>query len=113
LKFHHQTKNSLIYHGESIAIPVGKYFNTLLNVDGGHCYNIRKLAKASQIFNPIFLADKTSTDIVTILHFLADKLVHFGYNHFTPTFIYMLKKEMPELVKEANRDSDLGRLKVS
>ena len=82
-------------------------------MDGGDCYNIRQMANASQISNPIFLADKTSTGIVTILHFLADKIVHFGKNHFTPTFIYMLKKEMPELVKEANRDSDLGRLEVS
>ena len=71
------------------------------------------MAKASKIFNPIFLADKSSTETVTILYFLADKLVHFGYNHFTPTLIYILKKEIPKLVKKANRDSDLGRLDVS
>ena len=74
---------------------------------------MRVMAEAAQIFNPIFLATLSDADIESTLHFLADKLVAFGYRHFHPRFIKDLKNEMHDVVREAKRDHDLGRLKAS
>ena len=71
---------------------------------------MREMSKSVQIFNPIFLNTKSSADIVTKLHFLADKLGVFNYSHFSDTFIARLKKEMWGVVKEAKRDHDLERI---
>ena len=70
------------------------------------------MAEAAELFNPIMLSSITDTEIVTKLHYLADKLVFFKYNFtFTEGFIKRLKKEMPCVVKEAKRDHDLNRIK--
>ena len=52
-----------------------------------------------------------STEIVTKLHYLADKLIMYKYDsYFTEGFISCLKKEIPDVVKEAKRDHDLDRI---
>ena len=69
------------------------------------------MAEAAELFNPIMLSSITDTEIVTKLHYLADKLVFFKYNFtFTEGFIKRLKKEMTCVVKEAKRDHDLNRI---
>ena len=58
------------------------------------------------------LSDISPTEIVTKLHYLADKLIYFKYDaYFTEWFIKCLKKELPGVVKEAKRDHDLNRIK--
>ena len=59
----------------------------------------------------MFLAGKTEAEVVTVLHPLADKLIHFGFEKFTEDFISQLKKEMQMVVNEADRDHDLNKIK--
>ena len=68
------------------------------------------MSEAAQIFDPIFLSKQSTADIVTVLHDLADKLAVFGFYHFDKKFIKKLKKEMPNLVKDAKADHDLDRI---
>ena len=37
--------------------------------------------------NPLFLTGNSDAEIITMLHPLADKLIHFGYTRFTEEFI--------------------------
>ena len=70
------------------------------------------MAEAAELFNPVLLSNISETEIVTKLHYLADKLVYFKYaGYFTEGFIKRLKKELPDVVKEARRDHDLDRIK--
>ena len=50
------------------------------------------MVKEAQIFNPLFVIGNSDTEIVTRLHLLADKFVHFRYYHFTDDFIVKVKK---------------------
>ena len=68
------------------------------------------MANAAKIFNPILLAGKSDAEVVTVLHPLADQLKFFGYTRFTQEFIDELKKELPNIVEEANKDHDLDKI---
>ena len=59
---------------------------------------MRQMSNAAKIFNPMFLAGKSEAEVVTVLHPLADKLIHFGYEQFTEEFITQLKKEIKLVV---------------
>ena len=85
----------------------------VFKTEGGDCSNVRHMAEAAQIFDPIFLSNiRNETDIVLTLHYLADKLSYFGYDrHFTPRFYTGLKSEMSELVREAKRYHNLDEIK--
>ena len=100
-------------HATSIGQPAVEFCHKLFNNEGSDCYNIRQMAEAAQIFNPIFLLGHTDADIVTQLHLLIDKLKSFGYKCFTEGFLRQLKKELPQVVKEADRDHDLDRIDCS
>jgi hypothetical protein len=71
------------------------------------------MVKAAEIFNPMLLKGTSNTEIVTHLHILADKLNYFNYPQFMQDFIKHFKKEIPKVVQEANRDSDLDRITSS
>ena len=71
------------------------------------------MAEAARIFDPLFLAGKSDAEIITILHPLAYTLIHFGYTHFTDDFIVQLKKKIPNIVEEANKEHDLDTIKPS
>ena len=68
---------------------------------------------AANKFNPLLLTGKSDAEIITMLHPLAGKLIHFGYTHFTEEFIVQLKKELPKIVEEANKEHDLDIIKPS
>ena len=111
--FPYNNKELLVNHAKSIGKPMIEYYHKLFTNEDGDCYNIRQMAEAAQIFNPIFLSGHTDAEIVTKLHLLIDKLIYFGYKQFTERFIKQLKKEIPEVVKEADRDHDLDRIDCS
>ena len=71
------------------------------------------MVEASQKFNPLFLSGHTDVEIITKLFPVADKLLSFGYNHFTEEFIAQLKKELPRIVKEADKYHDLDTINCS
>ena len=109
-KFPHRTKTDLMEHGKDILQPVGRYYNKQFIDENGDCHQMRVMSEAAQIFDPIFLSKQSTADIVTVLHFLADKLSVFNYRQFDEQFMERLKKEMPKLVKEAKADHDLDRI---
>ena len=111
--FPYNNKELLVNHAKSIGKPMIEYYHKLFTIEDGDCYNIRQMAEAAQIFNPIFLSGHTDAEIVTKLHLLIDKLIYFGYKQFTERFIKQLKKEIPEVIKEADRDHDLDRIDCS
>ena len=108
-----QTKETLLEHAKQLLAPCTEYYKDLFQSEEGDNHDMRVMAEAAQIFNPIFLATLSDADVESTLHFLADKLVAFGYRHFNPRFIKDLKNEMHDVVREAKRDHDLGRLKAS
>ena len=112
-QYPHRTKTELMDHGKNILKPVGQYYHDQFTSEDGDCHPMRVMSEAAQIFNPLFLAKMNDADIVTVLHYWADKLTAFGYRHFNDKFIKNLKKEMPSLVKEAKRDHDLDRIPSS
>ena len=62
------------------------------------------MAGACDIFNPMLLKDISETEIVTKLHYMVDKLIHFKYtNIFTEDFMRRLKKEMSSVVEAAKK----------
>ena len=62
------------------------------------------MAEACDIFNPMLLKDILETDIVTKLHYVADKLIYFKYTDiFTYYFIRRLKNEMTGVVEAAKK----------
>ena len=56
-------------HAKYIGKPVVGYYHKLFKTEGGDCYNIRQMAEAVQIFNPLFLTGHTDTEVVTKLHY--------------------------------------------
>ena len=112
-EYPYSDKELLMNHATSIGKPAVEYYHKLFSNEGGDCYNIRQMAEASQIFNPILLLGHTDAEVVTKLHLLIDKLTHFGYKRFTECFLRQLKKELPQVVKEADRDHDLDRIDCS
>ena len=94
-------------HAKMIGQPTIDYYNNAFNNEKGDCYNIRQMAEATKIFNPLFLTGKSDAEIFTLLHPLADKLKYFGHTHFTQDFIDMLKKEFPKIIQEASKDDNL------
>lgn len=66
---------------------------------------------ATKISNPLFLTRKADAESITMLHLLADKLMHFGYNYFIEEFIVQLKKKLPNITEEANKEHDLDIIK--
>ena len=67
----------------------------------------QKDGQCNQKINPLFLKGKSDTEIVTILHPLANKLKHFGYRHFTQEFIDNLKIELHLIVQESYQNGVL------
>ena len=93
-------------------IPAKEYYWHIFTDPKGDCSNIVHMAEAAELFNPVMLSDISPTEIVTKLHYLADKLIYFKYDaYFTEWFIKCLKKELPDVVKEVKRDHDLNRIK--
>ena len=97
-------------HGKDIVLPVGRYYHNQFTNEYGDCYQMKEMSEAAQIFDPIFLSKQSSDDIVTVFHFLADRLRLFEFLHLNESFMKSLKKEMPKLVNEAKGDHDLDRI---
>ena len=111
-EFPYRTHESLTNWGRQLMIPAKEYYLHLFTDQKGDCSNIVHMAEAAELFNPVILSDISPTEIVTKLHYLADKLIYFKYDaYFTEWFIKCLKKELPGVVKEAKRDHDLNRIK--
>ena len=114
LEFMHRTHDTLLQHGKQVLQPAFGYYKKLFIEDGGDCCHMSKMAEACEIFNPILLKDISETEIVTVLHYMADKLIHFKYTEiFTEDFIRRLKKEMPGVVEAAKPNHNLDNIKGS
>ena len=100
-------------HGKSILKPAGDYYTKLFLDEEGDCYNIRQMSEAALIFDPVELSKMSDADIATVNYYRADKLDCFRYRHFDSKFKEKLRKEMPDLVREAKRDHNLGRIPES
>ena len=110
LKFPHCKRSPLMSHGNNILLPVGKYFHAQFTDEDGDCHHMREILEAAQIFDPICFSKKSTTDIVTVLHDLAEKLTVFRFRHFDKNIIKNLKKEITKLVKDAKENHDLYRI---
>ena len=109
-KYRCTTRDEILDYSKAVGAPVIDYYNKLFNTTGGDCYNIRQIVKAAKIFNPLYLTGHSDADIITILYPLADKLIHFGYSIFTEEFIAQFKKEISNVVKEADEDHNLDKM---
>ena len=87
-------------HGKNILLPVGNYYNAQFTDEDGDYYQMREMSEAADIFDPIFFSKQPTSDILNVLHDLADKRTVFGLRHFYKKIIKKLKKEMPKLVKD-------------
>lgn len=85
----------------------------MFNDEEGDCYNIRQIVGTAKNFNPLFLIGKLDAEIITMLHPLTDKLTNVGYTHFIYECIVQLKIELPKIVKEADNEHDLDKIKPS
>ena len=110
-EFPYRIHDSLTNWGRQLMVPAKEYYTHLFSDSEGDCSNVVHMAEAAELFNPIMLSEISETEIVTKLHYLADKLIRFKYDsYFTEGFIRRLKKEIPDVVKEAKRDHDLDRI---
>ena len=112
-EFSFETIEDISILTRSIGQPAIEYYNENFNDESGDCYNIRKMANTTKIFNLLFLKGKSDTEIVTILHPLANELKHFGYRHFTQEFIDKLKIELHLIVQESNQNGVLDSIRSS
>ena len=55
------------------------------------------MVSARFFFNPQHMKGKTEAEIVTVIPYEVEKLIHFNYTHFTPAFICLLMNEFPRL----------------
>ena len=60
-EFRFETIEDLSIHTRSIGQPTVEYYNENFNDESGDCYNIRKMANATKIFNPLFLKGQSYT----------------------------------------------------
>ena len=74
---------------------------------------MRIMDSAAIFFNYQHLKGKPESEIVTVLHYDAEKLLHLNYHHCTPYLICQLKNEFTKLVAESNWDNDLAKLATS
>ena len=109
-KFTHRTKPALIVHGKDILFPVGQYYHNQFTNEDGDCHQMREMSEVAHMFDPIFLSKQSTADIVTVLHYLADKIRVFKFRHFNESFMKSLKKEMYKLVNESKGDHNLDRI---
>ena len=74
---------------------------------------MREMSEACQMFDPLYLCNMSTADVVTVLHALTEKLAVIGFRQFDESFIDRLCKEQAKVVKEAKRDHDLDRIPAS
>lgn len=60
-------------------MPIGEYYKAQFLDENGDCHPMRVMSEAAQIFDPIFLSGRSTADIFTVFHYLADKLVAFKF----------------------------------
>ena len=110
-EFPYRTHDSLTNWGRQLMVPAKEYYTHLFSDSEGDCSNVVHMAQAAELFNPIMLSEISETEIVTKLHYLADKLVTYKYDsYFMEEFIKCLKKEIPDVVREAKRDHRASNL---
>ena len=90
-------------HAKTIPKPAWGYYNSLFHKEGGYCYYMIRMASSAEKFNTQHLKGESEAEIVTVLQYDANKLLHSNYQHLTPEFIHLLKNEFPKLVAESNR----------
>jgi len=91
------TREQLLNHAHSVGQPAIDYYNKLFNSEGGDCYNVRQMTNATKIFNPMFLAGKSEAEVVTVLHPLADKLIHFVMYTLQKISLHNLRRRLKRL----------------
>ena len=98
IEFHCQTRYYLIGQDKAIIQPAWDYYNNLFHKEGEDCYDMRRMAYATNVSNPKTLKGKSEAEIVPVLHYEANKIMYFNYHHFTPDLIRQLRNEFTKLV---------------
>ena len=62
LEFPCRTKQQLMQHGTDVIAPAAAYYNNLFHSPDGRHYNMRIMAEAAKIFNPIILSECSDGD---------------------------------------------------
>ena len=110
LEFPYRTLESLVQHGKDILKPAADYFYNIFQKEDGECHHTLEIAEAAQMFNPIFLAGLSDSDVEVVLHDLAEKLKATKFKQFeSDTFMRRLKEEMPKVLNAAKRDHGLDK----
>ena len=79
IEFTHQTRESLMGHAKAII----HYYKTLFHKRVEYWYRKRRMYSAAIFLNPQILKGKPEAEIVTVIHYEADKLMHFNCHCFT------------------------------
>lgn len=98
----HQSEEESLSYAKNIVKPAANYYISKFNTEGGDLYESKKALAAAQLFNLFFVKSKS----VNALYLLADDLKYFGFQAFTTAFIGELKKEIPVVIDESNKDFD-------
>ena len=100
-EFKHRTEQELLNYAKTLIEPSAKYYSDKFNNENGDLYKIKQAARVAQLFDPLFIKDKT----LQALELLADDMTYFGYDSIcTPAFITNIKKEIPTLLYESKKD---------
>ena len=98
---------------KAILQPDWDDYNNLIHKEGEDFHDMRIMTSAAIFFNYQHLKGKPEAEIVTVIHYETEKLLHFNYHNFTPEFICRLKNGFTKLVDEFNRDHDFDKLVIS
>ena len=66
-----------------------------------------------QTYLILFLTRHSDVDILNSLYFLAGKILNIDYSFIKGSFILQLKKDIPRVSKEVDRDQNLYRINSS
>ena len=70
---------------------------------------MRRMA-SDALFYLQYLKGISEAEIFTVIHYEADKLLHFDYHSFTPEFICRLESKFPNMVTESSWGHDFDKL---
>ena len=111
LVFPYETNKDLLDHCKSLSVLIVEYYNKLFNEEGGDNFNMRRAAKACNLFYPVSVHGLVID--INHLYGLSDDLKYSGYQPFSYDLLILLKREIPILVQLYSFPFDWGSIEAT